>query len=51
MRNVHNGRDPNDPLPLELILANGRVHPHKGAFVFADRQVDVGTGKNWSEAH
>jgi membrane fusion protein (multidrug efflux system) len=29
---------------LELILADGSVHPHKGAFTFADRQVDVGTG-------
>ena len=31
-------------IPLELILADGSVYPHKGAFAFADRQVDVGTG-------
>ena len=28
----------------ELILADGSVYPHKGAFGFADRQVDVKTG-------
>jgi membrane fusion protein, multidrug efflux system len=30
--------------PLELILADGRVYPHKGHFALADRQVDVKTG-------
>jgi membrane fusion protein (multidrug efflux system) len=44
MRDVHNGRGRTEPLPLELILADGSVYPHKGAFAFADRQVDVGTG-------
>ena len=29
---------------LELILADGRVFPHKGKLYFADRQVDEGTG-------
>jgi membrane fusion protein (multidrug efflux system) len=29
---------------LELILADGSVHPYKGRFAFVDRQVDVGTG-------
>jgi membrane fusion protein (multidrug efflux system) len=29
---------------LDLILADGSVHPHKGTFFMADRQVDVGTG-------
>ena len=29
---------------LELILADGRVFPHKGKFYFADRQVDERTG-------
>jgi membrane fusion protein (multidrug efflux system) len=29
---------------LDLILADGSVHPHKGSFFMADRQVDVGTG-------
>lgn len=31
-------------LPLELILADGSVYPHKGRFSLADRQVDVRTG-------
>ena len=31
-------------LPLQMILADGRVHPYKGSFAFADRQVDVRTG-------
>jgi membrane fusion protein (multidrug efflux system) len=30
--------------PLELILADGTVFPHKGEFSFADREVDVRTG-------
>ncbi len=29
---------------LDLILADGSVHPHKGSFFMADRQVDLGTG-------
>jgi membrane fusion protein (multidrug efflux system) len=29
---------------LELILANGRIFPHKGRFYYADRQVDPMTG-------
>jgi membrane fusion protein (multidrug efflux system) len=31
-------------LAVELILADGTVYPHKGNFLFADRQVDVKTG-------
>jgi membrane fusion protein (multidrug efflux system) len=31
-------------LELELILADGRVYPHKGKFSFADRQIDLKTG-------
>ena len=31
-------------IPLELILANGSVYPHKGQFSLADRQVDPTTG-------
>jgi membrane fusion protein (multidrug efflux system) len=31
-------------LQLELILADGSVHPQKGRFSFADRQVDPATG-------
>jgi membrane fusion protein (multidrug efflux system) len=30
--------------PLELILSDGTVYPHKGEFSFADREVDVRTG-------
>ena len=30
--------------PLELILADGTIYPHKGEFSFADREVDVRTG-------
>lgn len=31
-------------LHLELILADGSTYPHEGAFYFADRQVNEGTG-------
>jgi membrane fusion protein, multidrug efflux system len=31
-------------LRLELLLADGRLYPHKGTFSLADRQVDVKTG-------
>ena len=31
-------------LDLELILADGKIYPHRGRFYFADRQVDVRTG-------
>ena len=31
-------------LELELVLADGSVHPQKGRFSFADRQVDPATG-------
>jgi membrane fusion protein, multidrug efflux system len=31
-------------LPLALVLADGTVHPHPGAFAFAARSVDVRTG-------
>jgi membrane fusion protein (multidrug efflux system) len=31
-------------LQLELILADGSAYPHKGRFLFADRQVDATTG-------
>jgi membrane fusion protein (multidrug efflux system) len=37
-------RSRGEPVPLELILADGRLYPHKGKFAFADRQVDVRTG-------
>ena len=31
-------------IPLELILSDGAIYPHKGEVAFADRQVDVRTG-------
>jgi len=31
-------------IPLELILADGTVYPHKGKMVLADRQIDPTTG-------
>jgi len=31
-------------LELELVLSDGTVHPYKGRFSFADRQVDSSTG-------
>jgi membrane fusion protein (multidrug efflux system) len=33
-----------EAMDLELILADGTVHPGKGSFAFADRQVDIKTG-------
>jgi membrane fusion protein (multidrug efflux system) len=33
-----------EAIPLELILADGSVYPHKGRIALADRQVDVKTG-------
>ncbi len=33
-----------EKVPIELILADGTVYPHKGEFAFADRQVDPATG-------
>ena len=31
-------------VPLELVLADGSVFPHKGKMVFVDRAVDIKTG-------
>lgn len=33
-----------NPIPLQLILANGETYGHKGTILFADRQVDAQTG-------
>jgi len=33
-----------EAIPLEMILADGTVYPHKGRVALADRQVDVKTG-------
>jgi membrane fusion protein (multidrug efflux system) len=37
-------------LPIELVLADGSVHPHTGRFVFVDRAVDPRTGTILLEA-
>jgi membrane fusion protein, multidrug efflux system len=42
LRDMRNGT--NTKTTLQLILADGSIHPYKGRFVFVDRQVDVGTG-------
>ena len=44
LRNGRNGRGRGTDVRLDLILADGSVHPYKGAFAFADRQVDMRTG-------
>ncbi len=45
LKNIQNGRGHRpQTMPLDLILADGSVHPYKGALAFADRQVDVRTG-------
>jgi membrane fusion protein, multidrug efflux system len=44
LRDMQNGRGRDQPVSLDLVLADGRVHPHKGSLAFADRQVDVRTG-------
>ncbi len=38
------GRSLAQAMSLQLILADGNIHPHKGSLAFADRQVDVKTG-------
>ncbi|HME44277.1 MAG TPA: efflux RND transporter periplasmic adaptor subunit [Syntrophorhabdales bacterium] len=44
LKYVQNDQEHGQKMPLELILADGKVHPHTGSFAFADRQVDVKTG-------
>jgi len=44
LRDVQNSLGRTEKVPLDLILADGSIHPHKGTFAFADRQVDVRTG-------
>ena len=43
-REKANRKEQREPIPLELILADGTTYPHGGKFYFADRQVDVKTG-------
>lgn len=47
-RGVKPGQE--EPLPFELILADGTVHPTKGRLVFVDRNVDPETGTILLEA-
>lgn len=42
LRDMRNGT--NGKAILQLVLADGSVHPYKGKFTFVDRQVDTGTG-------
>jgi len=42
LRDMRGGK--NGKARLELVLADGSVHPYKGKFTFVDRQVDTGTG-------
>ena len=44
LRDMQDGRRRNQPVELDLILADGSTHPHKGVLAFADRQVDIKTG-------
>jgi membrane fusion protein (multidrug efflux system) len=44
LRDAQRSRGRTQQVPLDLILADGSIHPHKGALAFADRQVDVRTG-------
>lgn len=44
LKYMANGNGKTMQIPLELILADGLVHPFQGKFAFADRQVDIRTG-------
>ena len=44
MKGLQNAQPPAQQGQLELTLADGRVHPHKGTFASTDRQVDERTG-------
>ena len=43
-KSLQTGGGQNQRMPLELILTDGSIHPYKGFFALADRQVDVKTG-------
>ncbi|HOC41526.1 MAG TPA: efflux RND transporter periplasmic adaptor subunit [Thermoanaerobaculales bacterium] len=49
-RNAERGSTGNPDMPIELLLADGSVHPHTGRFVFIDRSVDPRTGTIMLEA-
>ncbi|MBI5605881.1 MAG: efflux RND transporter periplasmic adaptor subunit [Deltaproteobacteria bacterium] len=44
LKYMANGNGKTQQIPLELILADGNVHPFQGKLAFADRQVDLRTG-------
>ncbi len=44
LKSMERNKDKAHVSPLQLILADGSIYPHKGTFAFADRQVDVRTG-------
>jgi membrane fusion protein (multidrug efflux system) len=44
MKGLQNGGSSLQQGELELILAGGSIHPHKGVFAYTDRQVDERTG-------
>ena len=43
-REKENRTERREPIPLQLILADGTTYPHGGKFYFANRQVDASTG-------
>jgi RND family efflux transporter MFP subunit len=43
-REKENQTEQHEPIPLELILADGTIYPHEGKFYFANREVDIKTG-------
>jgi membrane fusion protein, multidrug efflux system len=49
-RNEERGSTPDADLPIELVLADGSLHPYTGRFVFVDRTVDPRTGTILLEA-
>jgi membrane fusion protein (multidrug efflux system) len=49
-RNEERKSTANADLPIELVLADGSVHPYTGRFVFVDRTVDPQTGTILLEA-
>jgi membrane fusion protein, multidrug efflux system len=44
MKAMENRKQVTVKKPLDLILSDGTIYPHKGEFSFADREVDVRTG-------
>ena len=48
-RDAQGGDQPSEPV-IELVLADGSIHPEKGTVAFADRNVDPATGTLLVEA-